>query len=846
MIAAAQLRASRVAFGVLALVIALGLGVAVGSLALAYRTQHAYPSYVQRADVADLVINPSLLTTDVDAVLRSLPYVRHVSSDNLFTAGVGDGHPRSIADLVHDNDPSLWLGSIDGRYVDVDRPVVTEGRAPTGRGEVFVTVESRPDVERRVRRRVHVGDRIPVSFWSPLDTDPTVTTANTLTKRVKPIGVEELRISGFGRLPDEVLNDDLFPRRRFVVSADVAARYDCLPKVPDTEDLATLTATLFPHSCSTSYGYYALNIAPGKVAAVERVFHQRIGPLNAALPKAVVEQGSGYYPIVTTRADEQRRVEQAIRPTVVALTLFGSLAAIATLTVAALAVARLTRQHATTLGELRTLGMVRRERALGLAVPYVFVGVVGVAGAYVFAYATSRFVSVAHVRVLDPRPTFSVSVLVAGLVLVAFGVLFAIAVATSAVVAARGTESKVRARRRSPGVVRSIERAGAPSIAEGVRSAFGARRGASAALVGGCCAAVAALVAATVFGAHLTTLVDRPERYGWPWDVGVLTNFGYGGTDRARVEADLAARDEVASWDYVALLDSRLENKLSVTLIAAGQGSHDPHLPVVDGRFPTRAGEVALGTTTAHDLGASIGDRIDVNVTYPETKMKANVVGTVVLPATGPFQSDRPGLGDGAFMIVPRGQLNDASITFVGIHLKHGADPTRTLSHLQPGLRHWDTTQAYPFIYRSAVRPPEIVNAESMRNGPLVLAAVLALALVVAIGLAIASSVNDRRRPLAILRAMGFTRGQVRRAVRWQALTLTTVGVAVGVPAGVFLGQRAWRLFAHGLGVAPARGVPVGFIALVVAIVTAGALVAAARPARAAARLSPAQILRTP
>ncbi|MCU1427279.1 MAG: hypothetical protein JWL83_1279 [Actinomycetia bacterium] len=846
MIAGAQLRASRVAFGVLAVVIALGLGVGMAALAAAYRTQHAYPDYVHRANVADLVINPSLLTADVDAVLRSLPYVRHVSSDSLFSFAIDDGHPRLISDLARSSDPSEGLGSIDGRYVNADRPIVTEGRVPTDRKEVFVTVGFRPRLERGLGRRVHVGDHIPMSFWSPAETDPAVTPANMLSKRVKPIGREDLRISGFGRLPDEVLNDELFPRRRVVVSADVARRYDCLPKMPHTEDVAALTAALFPRTCATQYRYYALDIAPGKVAAVERAFHDRIGALNAALPKAAVERGAAYYPIVTTRADEQRRVEQAIRPTVVALTLFGSLAAIATLTVAALAAARLTRQAATTMGGLRALGMVRRERALGLAAPYAVVGVVGLAGAFVFAYVTSRFVSVAHVRVLDPGPAFSMPMFVAGLVLVTFAVLFVLAVAACAILAARGTDSQDRVRRRSPAVVRSIERAGVPSVAEGVRNAFGARRGASAALIAGCWVAVAALVAATVFGAHLTALVDHSERYGWPWDIGVLTGFGYGGTDRARIDAALAARNEVASWDYVAFMDARLQNTASVPLIAAEQGSHDPALAVVDGRVPVRAGEVALGTTTADDLGVSIGDRIDVNVTYPETTVKAEVVGTVVFPAAGPYLSDRAGLGNGAFVILPKGQLDNTSITFVGVHMKAGADPARTLAHLEPGLLHWDTTHSYPSIYRDPVRPPEIVNAESMRNGPLALAAVLALALIVAIGLAIVVSVNARRRQLAILRAIGFTRAQVRRTVRWQVLALMVVGVAVGVPAGVLLGQRSWRLFAHGLGVAPDRGVPVLLIALVVVVVTVGALVAAARPARMASRIAPAEVLRTP
>ena len=59
----------------------------------------------------------------------------------------------------------------------------------------------------RLRRPLHVGDRIPTGFFSSKYAAVELTPDVVAT----PIGVEHLRISGFGRMPDEVLPDGLYP-----------------------------------------------------------------------------------------------------------------------------------------------------------------------------------------------------------------------------------------------------------------------------------------------------------------------------------------------------------------------------------------------------------------------------------------------------------------------------------------------------------------------------------------------------------------------------------------------------------------------------------------------------------
>ncbi len=149
-------------------------------------------------------------------------------------------------------------------------------------------------------------------------------------------------------------------------------------------------------------------------------------------------------------------------------------------------------------------------------------------------------------------------------------------------------------------------------------------------------------------------------------------------------------------------------------------------------------------------------------------------------------------------------------------------------------------------MYADPVRPPEIVNAEGMRTGPIAFAGLLSLALVIALALSITLSVNARRRELAIMRAIGFTTAQLRATIRWQAVMVVGAGLVVGIPAGIILGRQSWRVFADELGVRRVAEIPVLVLTVITVAVLVAALLAAARPARMAARIPAAEALRNP
>ena len=100
-------------------------------------------------------------------------------------------------------------GSADGRYLDMDRPIVQSGRLPTGPNEAAVTVEMAD------RFGIAVGDVQPLSFWRVLPDLVEGERFDALKSEiVSPIGVEHLTIVGIVTLPNEVLPDELYPEGR--------------------------------------------------------------------------------------------------------------------------------------------------------------------------------------------------------------------------------------------------------------------------------------------------------------------------------------------------------------------------------------------------------------------------------------------------------------------------------------------------------------------------------------------------------------------------------------------------------------------------------------------------------
>ena len=99
-----------------------------------------------------------------------------------------------------------------------------------------------------------------------------------------------------------------------------------------------------------------------------------------------------------------------------------------------------------------------------------------------------------------------------------------------------------------------------------------------------------------------------------------------------------------------------------------------------------------------------------------------------------------------------------------------------------------------------AMQPPAepqvIGQLREVQVLPVALGVFLLLLALGAVGHALATAVRRRRVDVAVLRALGMTRGQARGVVVTQASLLAAVGLLFGVPLGVALGRTVWRAVA--------------------------------------------------
>jgi len=121
-------------------------------------------------------------------------------------------------------------------------------------------------------------------------------------------------------------------------------------------------------------------------------------------------------------------------------------------------------------------------------------------------------------------------------------------------------------------------------------------------------------------------------------------------------------------------------------------------------------------------------------------------------------------------------------------------------------------------------------------------------ALIAAVGMVnnLSLSVLQRTRELGLLRALGFTAGQVRRMILVESASLTAAAVLVGLVLGTFYGWVGAQSMLGAISGAPglvAPTVPVALLAIVVVAAVVLTLVASVAPSRRATRVAPVAAL---
>jgi predicted lysophospholipase L1 biosynthesis ABC-type transport system permease subunit len=280
------------------------------------------------------------------------------------------------------------------------------------------------------------------------------------------------------------------------------------------------------------------------------------------------------------------------------------------------------------------------------------------------------------------------------------------------------------------------------------------------------------------------------------------------------------------------LLDGR-----SVQIMSWMPGKGELLPAVIEGRAPTGPDEIALGSVTMRTLGKRIGETVMATTTDGSRRLR--VVGRLVVSTGDASAAVAPGKGAIAHVELwrhlnpPGTPINPGGFL---VRLDPASDRRRAIAQLQ---RDFPNTVLFP------LKPPDITNLERVGYLPGLLAGLVALLALGTTAHALITSVRRRRRDLAILKTLGFRRGQISQTVAWQATTFAVVAGLIGVPLGIAGGRWAWRLVAEQLGVAAGPVVPP---IPVLAIVTGTLLVAnlmAAGPGWTAARIQPAAALRS-
>jgi FtsX-like permease family len=555
---------------------------------------------------------------------------------------------------------------------------------------------------------------------------------------------------------------------------------------------------------------------------------------KAALNRIAGTRDYGLFEPSATLPRVQRSIDLQARALLL-LTAFGAAAA---LLLVGQALVRQALVESAAYPTLRALGMTRRQLvALGSARAAV-IALPAAALSVVLAFLLSPLAPVGRARDLEPDPGFDLqaSVLGGGAAAV-FAAIFVIGLFGTAwaarAPAGRAPAAPGRAERSSALASALARAAWPPPVAAGVRMALvrGPRRPGVPvrATLATSILAVGVGAAALTFAASLQHLLDTPRLYGQTWDY--ETGFGgFGGgppidppTVR-RVSRDPALSDVAVGTVGPVAIGGRDAGARAFDEV---KGSSAP--AVLDGRRPRAPGELFLGVKTADALHLRTGDHVAVRSGGRAVRLE--IVGTGVLPSTKWNK-----LSDGALLSFRdlKRIRPEATASVLQAQIAPGADRAAALRRL---------TVAFdgPSI---AVRPTDVGDFGGVEALPLLIVAVFAGAAAAALAHALVMSVHRRRRELAILKTLGFTRVQVAIAVVWQATTVAAVGLLIGLPLGLGIGRFAWNVFAEDLGVVPEPITPIGLTALVLPAAIVLANLVAALPAQAAARTQPALVLR--
>jgi ABC-type antimicrobial peptide transport system permease subunit len=807
----------------LSLAVLLGLigGVVLTAAAGARRTDTAYPRLLTWANASQVDIVPENVGfTGYYTALARLPYIAAMTTVSIYNVVLSPRNP-SMVNLMSSPDGATG--------VSVDRVKILAGRLYDSKapGQVMI--------DQRLASTEHLTPGSTLSLYgvpSAPSGAPEYSKAVTLTFRVTAI---------------VVFDDEIVP----------TGTNNALPTALVSSPFTATTA--------------AANLSAGDEAAVRlQPGASQTAFTSAAETLAKRYASTGGNIITLPLSDQVNATERAIRPEAVALAVFAGLAGLIALAVIGQLLSRQLALDAAEFPVLRALGV---QRAALVTLSLARLGIVTVTGAIVavaIAIAASPLMPIGPARLAEPHPGVEVNLAILGAGFAAIALLPLAVLLPPAWRAARQAQGPLGMAEPTPRQSRpsrlaaALTHAGSVTGGAGVAMAFEPGHGRTAVPVrsalAGSVIAVAALAAAAVFGASLIGLVSTQHDYGQNWVQEVDFNFGTASpTQGTQMAHAITAIDGYAAGNYGQLtIDGKIVPAIGLDQVRGGG-----YLTLLAGRAPTAPDEIAVGAQTLRAIGARLGQTVTVTVnqdiTGPGPARRMRVVGVAVLPAFSRGSFTPTGLGTGAALPAialsagTREGTTDSPCrpgglcyNFFLLRYKPGTDLAAEAAMITKVL----TSNGCPVgscIVPAVAdqRPGDIKNYASIRDTPLALAVVLAVLAVGTLAHVLLTGVRRRRRDLALLKTLGFTRRQVLGTVAWEASALAAVALLVGLPLGVVAGHWAWAVFASAAGVSTAATVPLATVLLAIPATLLAANVIAAAPGWEAARLRPALVLRT-
>ena len=265
-----------------------------------------------------------------------------------------------------------------------------------------------------------------------------------------------------------------------------------------------------------------------------------------------------------------------------------------------------------------------------------------------------------------------------------------------------------------------------------------------------------------------------------------------------------------------------VESHLDADIIAGGLTNADPRT------------SIALHEDPAEDLGVGVGDTIAA--TFPDGQTDELTVAAIFTDSSifGNWLVDND-VWEAHFA---RTGLAFASATVSGFSDDlPQAEQDALLEQAAEAIA--PVTEQFPTIIAESRVEFRQSQQDQLNSFLAVIFVLLALSLLIAlIGIAntLALSVFERTREIGLLRAVGMTRRQLRRAIRWEAVIIAVFGAILGLILGVVFGVAA--VIAIPDTFISVVSVPYGQLVVYVIIAAVAGILAAILPARRAARLN--------